>query len=165
MSVSKLLKRIADGKQSLVPSGVAVPDMPHLFEPGEPNLLYVARLSADTKEEFEVAYDHFRQVQNLGESSVKHYRAFAIAFCLCDAENNRAATDEKKLHDAALAISTTFPNNIVARIFRVADNLNAFFKVDEATEKKSLEALANAKSEDGNGESLSTSDTQADEPG
>lgn len=163
--MTDLLKRIkAASDLPLTPNTVAVPDMPELFEPGEPQLLYIARLTADEKEEFEAAYDSFRSDQGIPEKSVKLFRAFAIAYCLCNAENILAATSPTKLAETALAIND-FPNNIVSRIFTVADGTNAFFKVNEADAKKSSEPAKIAKSDGGSGGTRVTSDTPVGELG
>lgn len=164
-SMSDLLKRIQKVADApLIPNSVAVPEMPELFEPNEPHLLYIARLTAEEKEDFESAYETFRTEQNIPEKSVKAFRSFAIAFCLCNDSNGLACTTPMKLTETALAIQQ-FPNNIVARIFTVADATNAFFKVDEATAKKSVEPEKKPKSDAGSGVTRVTSDTQAGEPG
>lgn len=163
--MTDLLKRIKTAADlPLTPNSVAVPEMPELFEPGEPHLLFVARLTADEKEEFEIAYDAFRTEHGIPEKSVKAFRSFAIAYCLSNAENVLACTTQAKLTETALAIQE-FPNNIVSRIFTVADGTNAFFKVNEADAKKSSEPPKKAKSDAGSGVTRVTSDTPVDEPG
>lgn len=163
--MTDLLKRIkAASDLPLTPNTVAVPEMPELFEPGEPHQLYIARLTADEKEEFEAAYDAFRTEQGIPEKSVKLFRAFAIAYCLCNSDNVLAATSPAKLAETALAFNE-FPNNIVSRIFTVADGTNAFFKVDPAVEKKSEEPPTKTKSVAGSGVTRVTSASPADEPG
>ena len=163
--MTDLLKRIkAASELPLTPNTVAVPDMPELFVRGEPHLLYVARLTAEEKEEFESAYDAFRTEQGIPEKSVKLFRAFAIAYCLCDSDNVLAATSPAKLAETALAINE-FPNNIVSRIFTVADGTNAFFKVSEVVVKKSEEPATKTKSVAGNGDTRVISASPADEPG
>lgn len=149
--MSDLLKRIKSASDMpLTPNTVALPDMPELFAPGEPQVLYIARLTADEKEEFEAAYDAFRIEQAIPEKSIKLFRAFAIAYCLCNSDNVLAATTPAKLAETALAFNE-FPNNIVSRIFTVADGTNSFFKVSEAVEKKSSEVVTKPKSVVGSG--------------
>lgn len=165
MSNSNLLKRIQSaGDTPLAPSPVAIPEMPELFEPGKPQLLYMARLTAEEKEDFETAYESFRADQGIPEKSVKAFRSFAIAYCLCSSANVLECTTPTKLSETALAIQQ-FPNNIVSRLFAVADGANAFFKVDEATAKKFSEPTTKPKSVAGSGVTPASSASPADEPG
>lgn len=138
---------------------VAVPEL-KIFEPGEPELLYIATLDALEKDRMDEAYRVFLVRQELSDKDSRElYRSFVVAYCLCDAKNVRTATDNSQL-DQLVVFVAGMENKIVGRLFAVCNGANRIYGVDDGLKKGTEGESPKTASDAGNGESPSTSVTR-----
>jgi hypothetical protein len=161
MSVLARLRRASETKLSANP--VAVPELQHVFGADEPTLMHVASLSAFDKDRMDTAFVAYKKEFQL-EDSMEVYRAFVVAYCLCDENNVRVAPTNDVLFETTNLLAN-LGNKIVSRLFTVANGANGIFGLPEVVEKKSLVAVPSATSTAGNGASPSVLATQVEQPG
>lgn len=82
---------------------------------------YVAQLTADQRDQCEVEW------QALGGGDVVGFRAFLVAYCLCDESNNRFYADNVGEAAKALGVKDARP---VTRLFDAAVKKNGFSDSD-----------------------------------
>lgn len=161
-----LLKKLKQTQDVGLPANpVAVPELEHLFEKGQPTLLYIATLSAIEKDRMDESYVKFLERNELGAKDSRDlYRSFVVAYCLSNDKNERQATKDEDL-DALVGHFAEMPNKIVGRLFAVCNGANRIYGVDDSLKKSTVAEDPKAKSEDGSGESLSTSVSRRGRPG
>lgn len=161
-----LLKRLKQTQDlGLQANPVAVPELAHLFEKGQPTLFYMATLSAIEKDRMDEAYVHFLKRNELGDKDSRDlYRSFCVAYCLSDETNKRQATKDADL-DALVGHIAEMQNKIVGRLFAVCNGANRIYGVDDILKKDTVVGDQKTKSDAGNGESLSTSVSRRGRPG
>ncbi|AMV33739.1 hypothetical protein VN12_20830 [Pirellula sp. SH-Sr6A] len=136
---------------------VAVPELQHLFKPGEPTLFYIATLTAVEKDRMDDAYSSFLKRNEISDKDSRDlYRSFVVAYCLCDDKNERSATDDDTLDQLVSYVAET-GNKIIGRLFTVCNGANRIYGLDEELKKSTVAGAPQAKSEDGSGEQPSTS--------
>lgn len=126
----------------------------------KPNsLVHVAELTADERDELEEEWAKFKDRLNEAGSNVG-FRAFVVAWCLCDAQRKRLFAGREA--QAAQTIGQNRNAKATSRVFNIAANINGLLKEDiDSLEKKSETPPAEVASSDGNGESRSASGSRA----
>lgn len=94
--------------------------------------VYVTELSADERDELETIWLKHRgeREDNIG------FRAFTVAFCLCDADGKRLFADDPVKAAEALGVKR---GHSITRIFNVATRLNAITRSDQEELEKNSE--------------------------
>lgn len=98
---------------------VAVPE----WQPG--GRVFVAELSADERDQFETAWVEHKQA--LGQDDNIGFRAFTVAYCLCD--ENRFRTFTGREVEAAEAIGKR-NGKATSRLFNTISRVNGLTKAD-----------------------------------
>lgn len=160
-AILKKLKAAAD--IPLAANSVAVPELEHLFDKGEPSLFYVASLSAFDKDRMDSTFVAYKKEFDL-DDTMEVYRAFVVAYCLCDSGNNRAATTSEVIFDTTNMLAG-LGNKIISRLFNVANGANGIYGLREEAEKKSEKPPKQVKKSVGSGGSPSASASRAEAPG
>jgi len=160
-AILKRLRQAAD--LPLAANPVAVPELQHLFGEDEPTLFYMASLSAFDKDRMDSTFIAYKKEFDL-DDTMEVYRAFVVAYCLCDQDNVRAATTNDVIFETTNMLSG-MGNKIISRLFNVANGANGIYGLTEAAEKKSATPATPVKKSGGNGESPSVSATPAVVPG
>lgn len=163
MDLLKKLKQTQD--LGLQANPVAVPELAHLFDKGQPTLFYIATLSAIEKDRMDENYVKFLERNELGAKDSRDlYRSFVVAYCLSNDTNERQATKDEDL-DALVSHIAGMQNKIVGRLFAVCNGANRIYGVDDNLKKSTVAEDQNAKSEDGSGALPSTLGTRRGRPG
>ena len=123
---------------------------------------YIAELSGTDADQFGDWWLQFKEDEELKEND--DFRRAAVAFCLCD-ENRKTECRTQGDFAKCIKLLRKLPASVTATLFNPADQLNGFLGVDPAVKKFLLEAVKKAKNEDGNGESPSVKDSQAEDSG
>lgn len=166
MSLAKLRQA---SKAALQSNQVAVPELAHLFGKDDegnplPPLFYMATLTADEKDAMDIMFADYRKARAMSDDTTETYRAFAVAYCMCEKNDNvreLVDADETQIFSAVDMLKSSIPNKIIARLWNVANGANAFFGVNTEVEKKSPAPTRKQKNAGGNGAPPSTSDTPA----
>lgn len=133
-----------DGDTALRAVGVPTPE----WKRG--SLVYVAELSANERDELEVGWAEFKAAK--GEENNVGFRAWCVAFCLCDQERG-LLFEPDEVADAAEKIGKR-NGKATSRLFNMASKINGLTKqdIDELEGNSEATPPENA---DGNGESPS----------
>lgn len=108
---------LAGDKLRAVP--VAVPE----WKPG--SRVFVAELSADERDEFETAWVEYKQAR--GEEDNIGFRAFTVAYCLCNQSRYRSFQGREA--EAAQAIGQRNAK-ATSRLFNTISRINGLTKAD-----------------------------------
>jgi hypothetical protein len=118
-------------------------------EMGEDTAVCLAELDADQRDELETLWAE-KKAQYEDETNIG-FRAWVVAYCLCDQQRQRMYSTSSALSAAADALGKK-PARMMSRLFNTACRLNGLLRQDvEAAEKNSVPAVNAA----GNGESHS----------
>lgn len=93
------------------------------WKPG--SQVYVAELSADERDQMETAWVEYKEAR--GEEDNVGFRAFCVAFCLCDAKRYRLFADREETAAAAIGKRNA---KATSRIFNTVSRLNGLTKAD-----------------------------------
>ena len=129
-------------------------------ELGAESFVFVAELSADERDELEELWAE-KKKEYEDETQIG-FRAWVVAYCLCDDQRKRLF-DEDKIADAAAALGRKAAKPM-ARIFNTACRINGLLKSDVDTLEKNSVAKTGPQG-DGSGESPSASASQVAERG
>ena len=114
-------------------------------------VVHLAELTADERDQLEEQWSASKRT----EDQVTGFRAFVVAFCLCDPQNNRLFPDPAELRRAANSLGRCKAGTVV-RLFDICCRLNALLEKDI----KELEGNSPA-GESGSGDSPSNSNRPA----
>lgn len=144
LSKADLLAEGAGGLESLRAVGVPTPE----WKPG--SLAYVAELTANERDELEVGWADYKASK--GEEDNVGFRAWCVAFCLCDAERG-LLFDNDEVPAAAQRIGKK-NGKATSRLFNTISRINGLTKADIDVLEGNSEATQ-PENADGNGGSLS----------
>lgn len=147
---SELLKKLIGGGVSKLR---AVPIQANEIE--QDLVCHVAELTAEQRDELESEWSNYRDTFGDGESAIG-FRAFCVAFCLCDSERNLLLVDRKTRNEYAEQLQGT-SSRLISRLFSTAARINGLTRSDE----EELGNSSKTQSDSGNGGSHSASATPA----
>lgn len=104
--------------------------------PGFETTGYISTLAADERDELEELWRHHRE----DDESVVGFRAFVVAYCICDPDGRRLFSSDK-IAEAARRIGVGKKAAGISRLFNVACKANGLLKEDvDELEKKSVQS-------------------------
>jgi hypothetical protein len=147
--ISKLKKR----NRPLVAATVATPELSEVVNDVEVDAVqYIAELDGAEMDSFVGIWSSIRdKYLDDEDSTVQDFKRAAVAFCWCDADRTLTNKTESDVWEVVKALRE-HPATLVARMFNVANGLNAFVGVDDETKKNLLVKVKKAKSVDGSGD-------------
>ena len=147
---SELLKKLVGGAVSKLR---AVPIQANEIE--QDLIVHVAELTAEQRDELESEWSNYRDTFGDGSTAIG-FRAFCVAFCLCDSERNLLLGERKIRNEYAEQLQGS-SSRLISRLFNTAARINGLTRTDE----DELGNSSKTQKDSGNGESHSASDTQA----
>ncbi len=115
-------------QQKLIAHAVSTPEWK------EGSFVYVAELTADERDEMEQGWIGYRSQHNGADDDNVGFRAYTVAYCLCDANRQRLFAGRES--SAAVVIGQR-NGKATARVFNTCSKINGLTKADiDALEKK-----------------------------
>ncbi len=147
---SELLKKLVGGAVAKLR---AVPIQANEIE--QDLVVHIAELTAEQRDELESEWSNYRDTFGDGETAIG-FRAFCVAFCLCDADRNLLLGDRKTRNEYAEQLQGS-SSRLISRLFSTAARINGLTKTDE----EELGNSSKTQNGSGSGESPSVSATPA----
>lgn len=149
--LSKLKKR----NRPLVAATVSTPELSEVVNDVEVDAVqHLAELDGAEMDNFVSIWSAIKdKYLDDDDATVQDFKRAAVSFCWCDKDRNLQNKTESDVWDCVKALRD-HPSSLCARMFNVANGLNAFVGVDDETKKNLLVKAQKAKSADGNGDKL-----------
>jgi Mg/Co/Ni transporter MgtE len=147
-----ILSKLKTRNRPLVAAPVPTPELAEVVNDVEvDSVQYLAELDGAEMDSFVSIWASIRDKHLDDEdSTVQDFKRAAVSFCWCDSERSLHHRAEADVWECIKALRAQ-PATLVARMFSVANGLNAFVGVDDETKKNLLVKMQKAKSADGSG--------------
>ena len=157
-----ILSKLKTKTRPLVAATVATPELSEVVNDVEVDAVqHLAELDGAEMDSFVSIWSSIRDKHLDDEdSTVQDFKRAAVAFCWCDKDRSLQHKTEADVWECIKALRTQ-PATLVARMFAVANGLNAFVGVDDETKKNLLVKTKKAKKDAGSGDKPSPKDSTA----
>jgi hypothetical protein len=137
----------------LVTATVATPELARTVDDREEDAVqHVAEIDGAEMDSFVQIWSAIREKHLDDEdSTAQDFKRAAIAYCWCTADRTLQHTTESTVWECVKALRSQ-PATLTARMFAVANGLNAFVGCDDETKKNLLATVKKPKKGAGNGE-------------